>query len=104
MSSTVTSTGTAAAAGAGAAWWAGAASTGALLGKPALVETLRAYLHSGPSTRATAAALRIHENTVTYRLRQITEALGTDGTAALVRADILMALRFQELNGSGTTA
>jgi hypothetical protein len=73
---------------------------GPILGKPTLVETLRVYLHSGPSTRAAAAALRLHENTVTYRLRQITEALGTDGTAGLVRADILMALRFQELTDS----
>ncbi|WP_133877779.1 PucR family transcriptional regulator [Paractinoplanes brasiliensis] len=71
---------------------------GPLLGKPPLVETLRVYLHSGLSTRATAAALRLHENTVTYRLRQITDALGVDSPAALVRADILMALRYRELS------
>lgn len=70
---------------------------GPILGKPSLVETLRVYLHSGLSTRATAVALRLHENTVTYRLRQITDALGVAGPAALVRADILMALRFREL-------
>ncbi|MCM4076514.1 PucR family transcriptional regulator [Paractinoplanes hotanensis] len=73
---------------------------GPLLGKPALVETLRVYLHTGLSTRATAAALRLHENTVTYRVRQITDALHVDSATALVRADILMALRFHQLDGA----
>ncbi|GLY02704.1 MULTISPECIES: helix-turn-helix domain-containing protein [Actinoplanes] len=71
---------------------------GPLLGRPHLVETLRAYLHSGLSTRITATELRLHENTVAYRLKQITDALEADAPAALVRADILMALRYQELD------
>jgi DNA-binding PucR family transcriptional regulator len=73
---------------------------GPLLGRPALVETLQVYLHTGLSTRATAVALRLHENTVTYRVRQITDALHVDSATALVRADILMALRFHQLDGA----
>ncbi|GAB2578743.1 transcriptional regulator [Paractinoplanes abujensis] len=71
---------------------------GPIQARPQLVETLRVYLHSGLSTRATAVALRLHENTVTYRLRQITDALHVATPAALVRADILMALRYRELS------
>jgi hypothetical protein len=70
---------------------------GPLLAKPVLVTTLRTYLTSGLSTRATAEALHLHENTVSYRLRQITTALHAATPSALVRADILMALRVEEL-------
>lgn len=70
---------------------------GPILTRPQLIETLAAYLRCGLSTRATAAALDVHENTVTYRMRQITEALRVSGPAGLVRADVLMALRAREL-------
>jgi len=70
---------------------------GPILARPQLVETLATYLRCGLSTRATAAALDLHENTVSYRLRQITGALRVPEPAGLVRADILMALRVREL-------
>ncbi|MGC5022487.1 PucR family transcriptional regulator [Micromonospora sp. DT47] len=70
---------------------------GPILARPQLIETLATYLRCGLSTRATAAALGVHENTVTYRMRQITEALRVSGPSDLVRADVLMALRAREL-------
>ena len=41
-----------------------------------LVETLRAFLGSGFSVAATAEALIVHPNTISYRLRRIEELLG----------------------------
>jgi DNA-binding PucR family transcriptional regulator len=43
-----------------------------------LVETLRAFLGHGFSTVATAEALAVHPNTVSYRLRRIEDLLGLD--------------------------
>ncbi|MFI7066762.1 PucR family transcriptional regulator [Kribbella sp. NPDC050124] len=67
------------------------------LRKGDLLETLRTFLSSGLSTRATAAALRVHENTVAYRLRRICELLGIGSSAELVRVDVVLALRALEL-------
>ncbi|GII95183.1 PucR family transcriptional regulator [Sinosporangium siamense] len=64
---------------------------------PALVETLRVFLATGLSTRLTARRLRIHENTVSYRVRRVVQLLGVDSAAELVRADVLLALRAEEL-------
>jgi sugar diacid utilization regulator len=50
--------------------------------------TLCAYLDTRGSLKATARLLHIHPNTVTYRLRQITERLGAD----LTDADLSFAL------------
>jgi DNA-binding PucR family transcriptional regulator len=41
-----------------------------------LVETLRAFLACGFSAAATAEALIVHPNTISYRLRRIEELLG----------------------------
>jgi DNA-binding PucR family transcriptional regulator len=41
-----------------------------------LVETLRAFLGCGFSAAATAEALMVHPNTISYRLRRIEELLG----------------------------
>ena len=41
-----------------------------------LRETLRAYFDAGQNAAAAAAALGVHERTVTYRLRSIEERLG----------------------------
>jgi sugar diacid utilization regulator len=49
-------------------------------------------LDAGLSLRATARALRIHENTASYRLQRILELLGAENPAALVRANLLLAL------------
>ncbi|MDQ1488732.1 MAG: hypothetical protein QOJ23_1246 [Actinomycetota bacterium] len=43
-----------------------------------LVETLRAFLRHGFSAAATAEALIVHPNTISYRLRRIEELLGID--------------------------
>ena len=43
-----------------------------------LVETLRAFLRSGFSAAATAEALIVHPNTISYRLRRIEELVGVD--------------------------
>jgi DNA-binding PucR family transcriptional regulator len=40
-----------------------------------LVETLRAFLAAGCSAAATAEALIVHPNTISYRLRRIEELL-----------------------------
>ena len=42
----------------------------------ALFDTLEAYLEAGCDTRASAAALFVHVNTVKYRLRQVEELCG----------------------------
>jgi sugar diacid utilization regulator len=41
--------------------------------------------------------LRIHENTASYRLQRLLELLGAENPAALVRADLLLALLAQRL-------
>ncbi|PZG48884.1 hypothetical protein C1I98_12100 [Spongiactinospora gelatinilytica] len=64
---------------------------------PALIETLRVFLAAGLSTRITAQRLSIHENTVSYRIRRILTLLGAGSAAELVRPDILLALRAEEL-------
>lgn len=70
---------------------------GPLLDRPALLETLVAYLDAGLSLRAAARVLRIHENTASYRLQRVLELLGAENPAALVRADLLLALLAQRL-------
>jgi sugar diacid utilization regulator len=62
-----------------------------------LVQTLGTFLESGLSIRTTARTLHVHENTVSYRMRRIVEALGVESTNDLVRPDILLALRAREL-------
>jgi DNA-binding CsgD family transcriptional regulator len=73
---------------------------GPVLERPALLETLVAYLGSGLSLRAAARALRIHENTASHRLQRILELLGAENSAALVRADLLLALLAHRLTAT----
>lgn len=68
-----------------------------LRSSPALIETLRAYLSCGLSVRLTAQHLSIHENTVSYRLRRILQLLELENTSRLLRPDVLLALRADEL-------
>lgn len=70
---------------------------GPLRTSPALVKTLRVHLANGLSTRATAHELSVHENTVGYRLRRILQLLDAEQPADLVRPDVLLALRADEL-------
>jgi hypothetical protein len=76
---------------------------GPLLGRPVLLETLVAYLDAGLSLRGTAKALRIPENTASYRLQRILELLGVVNAAALVRADLQLALLAHRLTTAPTT-
>lgn len=69
-----------------------------LRSSPALIETLRAYLSCGLSVRLTAQHLSIHENTVSYRLRRILQLLELENTSRLLRPDVLLALRADELD------
>ena len=43
-----------------------------------LQATLRTYLETGCSVKATAGALYVHPNTVTYRLQRVAQILGVD--------------------------
>lgn len=65
---------------------------GPLLGKPVLLDTLRAYLDEGLSVRATAIRLGVHENTAAYRLGRVRDLLGLPDAAAFLRADLPLAL------------
>lgn len=49
-----------------------------LVGHPDLLVTLEVWLDRGRQRRAAAAALHVHPNTVDYRLRRVSELLGTD--------------------------
>ncbi|MDQ1011512.1 hypothetical protein QFZ82_005997 [Streptomyces sp. V4I23] len=57
-----------------------------LADRPELLGTLRAFLDSGLSRQLTAERLRVHPNTVDYRLRRAAEATGLDATSG---ADIM---------------
>jgi hypothetical protein len=70
---------------------------GPLLDHPALLRTVRTYLESGLSVKATATQLGVHENTVSYRLRRIVSELGLPDAAALTRSDVYLALRAVDL-------
>jgi hypothetical protein len=61
------------------------------------IETLQTFLASGLSVRATARQLQVHENTVSYRVKRILEAMGLSSVKGLVRPDILLALRAREV-------
>jgi DNA-binding PucR family transcriptional regulator len=67
------------------------------LNQPALLTTLATYLDVGLSSRLTAEHLHVHENTVGYRLRRITDLLQVHSPSQLARLDILMAIRARAL-------
>lgn len=55
-----------------------ASSVGCLTERPTLLDTLRAYIDSDLGLQRTAELLKVHPNTVVYRLRQIAELTGRD--------------------------
>ncbi len=57
-------------------------------------ETLRAYLATG-SIPATAAALHVHANTVSYRLKRVAEITGLDARVPVHAADLVLALTLE---------
>jgi DNA-binding PucR family transcriptional regulator len=60
-----------------------------------LLDTLDAYLAHGGNVSETAAALYLHRNTLSYRLRRITEISGLDLTdpAVCLRVQVALAVR-----------
>jgi len=66
--------------------------------KGSLVSTLRAYLESGEQQRA-AQRLRVHPNTLRYRLDRIREISGVDLEDPETRLNLAVALRVQALLG-----
>jgi hypothetical protein len=64
-----------------------------------LRETYLAYLTAGGSQTETAAALGIHRNTLTYRLRQIAQLLGHDPDDPRLRLATHLALVAERLPG-----
>lgn len=68
-----------------------------ILGRPELLDTLRAWLAGGQSAREAARRLYVHPNTVPHRLRTTSRLLGRslDGTDDLL--DLRLALRALDL-------
>jgi len=66
--------------------------------KAALVATLRAYLETGEQQQA-AQRLRVHPNTLRYRLDRIREITGLDLEDPETRLNLAVALRVQALLG-----
>jgi purine catabolism regulator len=64
-----------------------------------LRKTLLAYLNTGGSSAETAAALGIHRNTLTYRLRQISQLTGRDPNDPAMRLAIHVALVAEMMPG-----
>ena len=62
-----------------------------------MVDTLDAYLAHGGNSSATAAALYLHRNTLTYRLRRITALSGLDLADPAVRLRVQVALAARRL-------
>jgi hypothetical protein len=63
-----------------------------LAAKPHLLETLRAYIDSDMALQRAAEVLRIHPNTVAYRLRQIAAMTGRDMRKIVDLAELMVAL------------
>ncbi len=66
--------------------------------KGSLVSTLRAYLETGEQQQA-ATRLRVHPNTLRYRLDRIREISGVDLEDPETRLNLAVALRVQALLG-----
>jgi sugar diacid utilization regulator/GAF domain-containing protein len=70
-------------------------------GSGELLGTLRAYLDSGGSQRATARACSVHVNTVVYRLGRMADILGRDLSDPATVFDLTLALRIVDVAGVG---
>ena len=66
-----------------------------------LLKTVSAYVEFGSSLEATAKALSVHPNTVRYRLRKITDAIGLDPTTSRDAFVIHIALVYGRLSEDG---
>jgi hypothetical protein len=63
-----------------------------------LIPTLRAYLDSGANLTRSAAALKVHPNTVVYRLRRIAELSGRAPSSMADLQVLFLALRVCDLS------
>ncbi|MEE1929803.1 helix-turn-helix domain-containing protein [Streptomyces sp. TRM 70351] len=72
-----------------------------LAGRPELLATLRAYLAHGMDRRGTARSLRVHPNTLDYRLRRVTELTGLDAARPADAARVRAALAAYDAVGGG---
>lgn len=70
-------------------------------GSGQLLATAAAYLEYGGALETTARALDVHPNTVRYRLKKLTEALGIDPTEARSGYVIRIALVYGHLHSAG---
>ncbi|WP_007024109.1 PucR family transcriptional regulator, partial [Saccharomonospora iraqiensis] len=61
-------------------------------GHPDLARTVRVFLEHSASPTRTARALRVHVNTVRYRLARAGELLGADLTDFRTQVDLYLAL------------
>ncbi|WP_457112015.1 helix-turn-helix domain-containing protein [Marmoricola sp. URHA0025 HA25] len=65
-----------------------------------LLKTLQVWLSMGASTKATAEAMYVHYNTVSYRLRRISEITGLDLSDHADLMRLQLALMIHEVRGS----
>jgi DNA-binding PucR family transcriptional regulator len=63
-----------------------------------LVPTLRAYVDAGANLTRSAAALKVHPNTVVYRLRRISEISGRSPSVMADLQVLYLALRLRDLS------
>lgn len=70
-------------------------------GSGQLLDTAATYLEFGGSLETTARALEVHPNTVRYRLKKLTDALGVDPTEARSGFVIRIALAYGHLQSAG---
>jgi DNA-binding LacI/PurR family transcriptional regulator/sugar diacid utilization regulator len=71
----------------------------ATAGSNALTETLRTWMDQEGSTTSAAEALGVHANTVTNRLRRVTELLGRDVQSTAARMDLQLAFAVDDVMG-----
>ena len=65
------------------------------------VQTLETFLEQNGNLRATARALELHRNTVTYQLKSISQVLGQDLDSPEVRLNLQIAFRIRKLLEAG---
>ncbi|MET8469053.1 helix-turn-helix domain-containing protein [Streptomyces sp. NPDC006422] len=73
-----------------------------LTDRPELLDTVRAYLHCGLDRRRTAHTLRVHPNTVDYRLRRAAEITALDVTTGTDALRVRAALAALDAEAAGS--
>jgi DNA-binding PucR family transcriptional regulator len=70
---------------------------GDLLGDGELLETLEVFLQEDLNLTQTALKLKVHRNTVIYRLDKITEWVGKDPRRFTDAVELYLAITFQKV-------